>query len=101
MKSVFSAAAVMMLSSGAVFAQTLPTADLGSISDAATSSVMGSASDALTVENFDPATVNALIDASSLDDGTKTTLKDGVAKAEENPELVQGVLDQVKSALGM
>jgi hypothetical protein len=45
--------------------------------------------------------VIAAIDASTLDDATKTTLKTAVGAAKANPSLVQGALDQVKAALGM
>ncbi len=31
----------------------------------------------------------------------KTTLKAGLSKAKDNPELLSGILDQVKSAMGM
>ena len=41
------------------------------------------------------------IDASTLDDATKTTLKAAVEAAKTNPSLVQGAIDQVKTALGM
>jgi hypothetical protein len=44
---------------------------------------------------FDAAKVTALIDASALDDATKTTLKAGVTAAAGNPALVQGALDAV------
>ena len=50
---------------------------------------------------FDAAKVTALIDGSTLDDATKTTLKAAVTAAASNPALVQGAVDQVKAALGM
>lgn len=50
---------------------------------------------------FDAAKVNALIDASALDDATKTTLKAGVTAAASNPSAVAGAVQAVKTALGM
>jgi colicin import membrane protein len=55
----------------------------------------------LDATSFDAAKVTALIDGSSLDDSTKTTLKSAVEAAASNPLLLQGVLDQVKSAMGL
>ena len=51
--------------------------------------------------NFDAAKINAMIDASSLDDATKGTLKAGIDAAAGNPALVQGAIDAVKAAMGM
>ena len=62
------------------------------------------ASDIATVldpATFDAIEVIALLDASALDDETKTALKDAVTAAASDPTLVQGVIDQVKAALGM
>ena len=42
-----------------------------------------------------------MIDASSLDDATKGTLKAGIDAAAGNPALVQGAIDAVKAAMGM
>jgi hypothetical protein len=42
-----------------------------------------------------------MIDSSSIGDIQKTALKSAVSSAADNPDLVSGVLDQVKSALGM
>ncbi len=50
---------------------------------------------------FDAAKVTALIDASPLDDATKTTLKTGVTAAAGNPALVAGAIAAVKTALGL
>jgi hypothetical protein len=50
---------------------------------------------------FDAAKVTALIDASTLDDMTKTTLKAGVTAAATNPALVAGAITAVKTALGL
>ena len=55
----------------------------------------------LSVENFDPAKVTALIEGSSLSDGIKTQLVTAVEAAGNNPEMVQGVIDQIKSAMGL
>jgi hypothetical protein len=62
---------------------------------------MMDAAKALSVENFDAAKVTEIIDASELNDMVKTTLKAAVSSAQENPELVSGVVDQVKAALGL
>ena len=51
--------------------------------------------------NFDAAKLGEMIDDSSLDDATKVSLKSLVEGASSNPMLLQGVLDQVKAALGM
>jgi hypothetical protein len=51
--------------------------------------------------NFDADKLKATIDASTLDDATKTSLKSAVDAAQANPDLVQSTLDQVKAALGM
>ena len=42
-----------------------------------------------------------MIDGSSLGELQKTALKGAVDSAKDNPELLQGALDQVKQALGM
>lgn len=55
----------------------------------------------LDAANFDAAKVGAMIDGSSLDDATKATLKSAVDTAAGNPLLLQGVLDQVKAAMGL
>lgn len=56
---------------------------------------------ALTVENFDAAKVNAMIDASALGEAVKTPLKSAVDMAGQNKALIPSVITQVKSALGM
>jgi hypothetical protein len=64
----------------------------------------GAATDALAAldpANFSADSVVALIDGSSLDDATKTTLKTAVEAARVNPALVAETIAQVKSALGM
>lgn len=50
---------------------------------------------------FDADAMTAQVDASTLDDVTKTTLKAAISAAKANPALVQGAMDQVKAALGM
>jgi hypothetical protein len=42
-----------------------------------------------------------MIDDSALPEATKMPLKTAVESARNNPALVKGVLDQVRSALGM
>ncbi|MCB2132759.1 MAG: hypothetical protein KDD95_10120, partial [Rhodobacteraceae bacterium] len=56
---------------------------------------------ALDPANFDAEKVKGAIDASTLDDATKSTLKTAVDGAAANPALVQTVVDQVKAALGL
>jgi polyisoprenoid-binding protein YceI len=56
---------------------------------------------ALDPANFNADSVVALIDGSSLDDATKTTLKTAVEAARSNPALVADTIAQVKTALGM
>ena len=56
---------------------------------------------ALDPANFNADSVVALIDGSSLDDATKTTLKTAVEAARANPALVAETIAQVKTALGM
>lgn len=63
--------------------------------------VQAEAAAALDPANFDPARISALIDASQLDDTTKTTLKSAVEAAAASPALVQPAIDQVKAALGL
>ncbi|MEI2685277.1 MAG: hypothetical protein V9G14_02595 [Cypionkella sp.] len=70
----------------------------------ATTEAAPAATDAMAVldpANFDAAKINALIDASTLDDATKGTLKSGVDAAATNPALVEGAISAVKAALGM
>lgn len=55
----------------------------------------------LTTDGFDAAKVGELIDGSDLDPMKKTLLKAAIEKAGENPEMVEAVIEQVKTALGM
>ncbi|WP_413873167.1 hypothetical protein [Albidovulum sp.] len=55
---------------------------------------------------LDPATFDAdkliaAVDASTLDDAAKSTLKTAIEGARNNPGAVQAVIDQVKAAMGM
>ena len=67
----------------------------------AATTMAADAAAALNPAAFDAVKVTALIDASSLDDAMKTTLKSAVTAAAGNPALVQGTIDQVKKALGL
>ena len=67
----------------------------------AATDVQAEAAAALDPANFDAARISALIDASQLDDLSKTTLKAAVEAAASNPALVQTAVDQVRSALGL
>ena len=51
--------------------------------------------------NFDAARVTALIDASTLTDDVKATLKNVVSAAASNAALVEPAIAQVKTALGL
>lgn len=76
--------------------------DASKVTGAATSPAAGLAtSEILSVDNFDPSAVKGLIDQSSLGGGKKDALKLAVDQAAANPELVQGVITQVKGALGL
>jgi len=66
------------------------------VTDAATDAMA-----ALDPANFDAAKVAALIDASALDDATKTALKAGVDAAAADPAKLGEALAAVKAALGM
>lgn len=67
----------------------------------AATDVQAEAAAALDAANFDVARISALIDASQLDDLSKTTLKAAVEAAASNPALVQAAVDQVRAALGL
>ncbi len=76
----------------------------------AADAVTGAASDAagamdaaslLDPQNFDPAKVSALLESADIAPDQKSMLKDLVAKAAENPEMVATVIQQIKAALGM
>ncbi|MDP4034026.1 MAG: hypothetical protein Q8P60_14450, partial [Pseudorhodobacter sp.] len=56
---------------------------------------------ALDPANFNADAVKGLIDGSSLDVATKTTLKSAVDAAASNPALVDGAIASVKAALGL
>ena len=56
---------------------------------------------ALDAATFDPAAVSGMIDASTLDDAMKATLKAAVTAAGTDPAKITAVIAQVKTALGM
>ena len=56
---------------------------------------------ALDPANFDAAKISAMIDASALDAGVKTTLKAGIEAAAADPTKVASALAAVKTAMGM
>ena len=66
-----------------------------------TAAATDAAAAALDPANFNADAVVGLIDGSSLDDATKTTLKTAVEAARANPALVADTVAQVKAALGM
>lgn len=62
------------------------------------------ATDAMAVldpANFDAVKISAMIDASTLDAGVKTTLKAGIEAAAADPSKIAGALAAVKTAMGM
>ena len=70
----------------------------GTAADTATEAA---ASALLTPEAFDPARLGELVEASDLSTVQKATLQTAIAKAAENPELVAGVIEQIRTALGL
>ncbi len=67
----------------------------------AVTDVVTGATAALDPANFNADAVVALIDGSTLDDATKTTLRTAVEAARANPALVADTLAQVRTALGL
>jgi hypothetical protein len=67
--------------------------------DAATA--MADAAKLLDPANWDPAKVNAMIAASTLDDATKKTLTDAVTAAGTDAAKIGEVITQIKAALKM
>ena len=57
--------------------------------------------DLLTVDGFDYDKVVEMVENSELGTLQKTTLKAGLEQARDNPELLQGLLDRVKEAMGL
>ena len=55
----------------------------------------------LTVDGFDFDKVSQMIDASSLSELRKTTMKAALEQARSNPALLQGALDQIRSLMGL
>ncbi|MEL7125862.1 MAG: hypothetical protein AAGK30_06510, partial [Pseudomonadota bacterium] len=55
----------------------------------------------LTTDGFDFDQVIEMIDGSEMNTLQKTSLKTGLEQARDNPELLQGVLDQIRSAMGL
>jgi hypothetical protein len=79
------------------------TTEAASTAAAATTEAASTAAAATTeaAAPFDADALTAKVDASTLDDATKTTLKAAIAAAKANPALVQAAMDQVSKALGM
>ncbi|NOD43608.1 hypothetical protein GTG09_11120 [Roseobacter sp. HKCCD7328] len=55
----------------------------------------------LTVDGFDADAALAAVDGSDLNPVMKTTLSTAIEGARNNPELVEGVVTQVREALGL
>lgn len=86
--------------------------DTASRAEAAASDTAGAATDVtnaassnlselLTVDGFDYDKVIEAIDGSDLGAVQKTTLKTGLGQARDNPDMLKGILDQVRSALNL
>ena len=71
------------------------------VAEEATETAVPEMSDPLSVETFDMAKANEMIQGSSLDVLQQNTLKVALEQAQDNPELLKAALDQVKSALGL
>jgi colicin import membrane protein len=67
---------------------------------AATEEAAGGMADLLTPEGFNLDKVGEMIDGSELGALKKTALKTALDGAKDNPELLNGVLEQIKTALG-
>ena len=63
--------------------------------------LMSMAGELLTVDGFDAEKVVQLLDTADLSALEKTTLGNALNAAKDNPTLLQPVLDQIKSVLGM
>ncbi len=57
--------------------------------------------DALTVEGFNAEEASKLVDGAGLDQLKASALKALLTKAADNPELLEGTLEQVRKALGL
>ena len=68
---------------------------------AAAAETVTEAMPALDAATFDPVAVAGMIDASTLDDAMKATLKAAVTAAGTDPAAITAVIAQVKTALGM
>ena len=68
---------------------------------AAAEEAAGGMADLLTPEGFSLDKVAEMIDGSELGALKKTALKTALSGAQDNPELLSGVLEQIKGALGM
>ena len=55
----------------------------------------------VSVDGFDFAAVTELLDGSSLDETMKSTLKAGLEQAQNDPAALEGVLTEVRTALGL
>lgn len=55
----------------------------------------------LTADAFDADKISEMIASSTLGDAEKAALTTAVTAAKDNPALVAGVIDQIKTALGL
>lgn len=96
-------AAAQAAEEAAAAAQQAATDAAAATTEAATdaAAAVTDAAAALDPANFNADSVVALIDGSTLDDATKTTLKTAVEAARANPALVADTIAQVRTALGM
>ena len=72
-------------------------------SDAAeeANSGLGEVAELLTVEGFDYDKVIEMIDGSELNAMVKTSTKAALTQARDNPEMLEGVLEKLKDAMGL
>ena len=60
-----------------------------------------SITDLLSPDTFDADKLVTMIDESALGDTQKAALKTAIETAGDNPEAVEGVIDQIKQAMGL
>ena len=105
-KAADEAAATAKAAEDAAAAEAKKVADEAAAAAAAGAAVTEgtTATDAMAVldpANFDAVKISAMIDASTLDAGVKTTLKAGIEAAAADPGKIAGALAAVKTAMGM
>lgn len=103
-KAADEAAATAKAAEDAAAAEAKKVADEAAAAAGAAVTEGTAATDAMAVldpANFDAVKISAMIDASALDAGVKTTLKAGIEAAAADPGKIAGALAAVKTAMGM